>query len=184
MKKKIGAVRELWLRQGLDLLSRKGPAALSIDLLCRETQKSKGSFYFQFKNRDQYITELLDYYESQYPLETLPRSEDVQERIRYLAHFREEVFKIPSRLEIAIRAWSLYNPIAKKFQDALDKKRLAFSEQNYLRAGFPPEDARIKAYKNYCTYIGLQQLRSLHSEAEFKSLAQQIFLRAGNTSQT
>ena len=176
MKKKRSTVRELWLKQGLDLLSREGPAALSIDLLCKKTQKSKGSFYFQFKNRDQYCIELLEYYESQYPLEALPESQDTQERMKYRAHLREEAFKIPSRLEIAIRAWSLYDPIAKKFQDSLDKKRLAFSEKNYLRAGYSPDEARLKAYKNYCTYIGLQQLRSLHSEGDFKALARTIFL--------
>jgi len=135
MGKKTFSVRELWLKQGLELLSRKGPAALSIDLLCRKTQKSKGSFYFQFKNRNQYITELLAYYESRYPLEALPESGDTEERMKSLTYFREELFKIPSRLELAIRAWSLYDPVAKKFQDALDKKRLAFSRQNYLRAG-------------------------------------------------
>jgi|GEM_PF-440063 len=176
MKKKRTFVRELWLKQGLELLSREGPAALSIDLLCRKTQKSKGSFYFQFKNRDQYISALLEYYESQYPLESLPESQDTEQRMKYRAHLREEAFKIPSRLEIAIRAWSLYDPIAKNFQDGLDKKRLAFSEKNYLRAGYDPKEARLKAYKNYCTYIGLQQLRSLHSQEEFTALAQKIFL--------
>ena len=56
-------MKTLWLAEGLKILATKGPGALSIESLTHATGKTKGSFYHHFMSRENYVKQLLEYYE-------------------------------------------------------------------------------------------------------------------------
>lgn len=168
--------KEIWLKKGLEILEEKGPGSLSIDNLALRTQKTKGSFYHHFKNRERYVKDLLDYYETKTFVEIFHSVKEETGQIARLKKLTELVFQISSKLELIIRAWALYEPIAKEFQDKIDQNRLEHLTTIYLSSCSDPARAKAMAYKNYAIYIGIQQLRHLDDEKRFKKMLKDIFL--------
>jgi len=55
--------REQWLAHSLDILSEGGPGELRIDNITHKMNVTKGSFYWHFKNRADYIESLAKYWD-------------------------------------------------------------------------------------------------------------------------
>lgn len=168
-------VKNIWLEEGLSILERKGPGMLSIENLTSRTGKTKGSFYHHFSSREAYIRSLLDYYEKISTREVLRDTSagaDPGERLRMLTKL---TFRLSSGLELAIRAWALYDPMVKRFQDRMDRRRLGYLQELHEASGMDAVTARTRSYRDYSLFIGLQQLRRHHTEAEFRSLLKDVF---------
>lgn len=169
-EKKISP-RAAWLEAGLSILEEQGPASLSIENLAAGTGKTKGSFYHHFKNREDYIEALLAHYGEM--TEAHIEESDHRQRLKKLT---EQVFQISSRLELVIRAWSLYDPKVKAFQDEMDRKRLDFLRGLYASSMEDEALVEFTVYKNYSLFIGLQQIRHLYEGRQFKDLLRGIFV--------
>jgi AcrR family transcriptional regulator len=81
--------REDWLEIGLNLLGSEGEKFLTIERLCQVANRTKGSFYHHFKNRDEFINALLEYWQSEYTeriISTVEQLDDLNERRRKLDH--------------------------------------------------------------------------------------------------
>lgn len=166
--------KEIWLKEGLKILEKKGPAALSIDNLAARIKKTKGSFYHHFKNRNAYIDDLMAYYEQKTTMEIFKEVAQEEREEKRIIKLTELVFKLSSRLELVIRAWALYEPIVREYQDRMDKMRLANIEKLYLPS-MTPSKAKALAYKNYSIYIGVQQIKHLHEADNFKEILKEVF---------
>ncbi|MFG1491038.1 TetR/AcrR family transcriptional regulator, partial [Oceanospirillum sp. HFRX-1_2] len=59
-------LKDDWLSLGLELLVEAGVAQVKIDPLCQRAGATKGSFYHHFKNREVFLTELLNYWQQHY----------------------------------------------------------------------------------------------------------------------
>ena len=167
--------KSVWLEEGSKVLATKGPGALSIDCLCLITGKTKGSFYHHFGNREQYVEALLNYHEKNTMDEIMAvtdKGADPAERLKKLTKL---TFQISGDLELAIRAWSLYDPQAKAYQDRLDRRRLDYLKKLHAASGLSPEMAIMKAYRDYSLFIGLQQLRHHHKEIDFRRILKKVF---------
>ena len=55
-----------WLENALAVLSEKGRAGLSIEDLSEALGVSRGSFYWHFKDRKQFVHDLLEYWYEEY----------------------------------------------------------------------------------------------------------------------
>ena len=55
--------REQWLARSLEILGEAGPGELRIDTITAKMGVSKGSFYWHFKNRADYIESLAKYWD-------------------------------------------------------------------------------------------------------------------------
>ena len=176
MRKEKNRPRVAWLDEGLKILEENGPGFLTIDNLVLGTGKTKGSFYHHFKNRNAYIEALMSYYETKATVEILHAVEEESGQIARLKKLTELVFQISSKLELVIRAWALYEPTVKKFQDRIDQKRLDRMEKIYLSPSVNTTQAQMLALRNYSIYIGLQQLKHIHDAKKFKELLRDIFI--------
>lgn len=166
---------EIWLEEGLRALEEGGPLSLSIDNLAARTGKTKGSFYYHFKSRERFIEALLAHYESKSTLEIFHAAEaegDPEARRRKLVLL---IFQVSSRLEIIVRAWSLYDPLVRGYQDRMDRYRLEHLVRLYLSSGMDRPAAEVRAYRNYSLYIGVQQIRHLMGGKDFDLLVQGFF---------
>ncbi|SHJ85966.1 transcriptional regulator, TetR family [Desulfatibacillum alkenivorans DSM 16219] len=165
------APRYVWLDEGLKVLEQEGPGALSIENLSSRTGKTKGSFYHHFKNREVYIEALLEYYG-----EITSMQLDDGDALEHLKKLTDHVFQIPGGLELAVRAWALYDPVVREFQDRMDHMRLEHLKKVH-RKNFDDETlAELKAIKDYSIYIGLQQLRGHYKGENFKELLKWMYV--------
>lgn len=165
----------VWLEEGLKILEKKGPGMLSIDSLALSTGKTKGSFYHHFKNRDDYIQKLLEHYEKITTLELIYEAGESNDPMTGLKKLTELSFRLSGKLELAMRAWALYDTSVKRFQERIDKRRLSFLEELYLKAGKSSRVAHTLALRDYSIYIGLQQLRAHYKNENFSETIKAVF---------
>lgn len=162
--------KTVWLEEGLKILTTKGPASLSIESLINATGKTKGSFYHHFKSREQYIEQLLEYYEKTTVDEIIEVTKQGNTPRARLKHLMDVAFQTSSDLELTIRAWAVYDPMVKTFRDRLDRRRLEHVKKLHISSGLGANKARILSYRDYSLFLGFQQLRHHFNNAEFRSI--------------
>ncbi len=167
--------RTTWLEEGLNILAKEGPSALSIDRLTLATGKTKGSFYHHFNSRDHYIEALLEYHEKNMIDEVVEQTNEAGDHQARLKKLTKLAFQISGELELAMRAWALYDPRVKSFQDRLDRRRLEYARGLYVESGIDPDKARMLSHRDYSLFIGLQQLKQYCDESEFRSILRSVF---------
>lgn len=167
--------KKIWLDEGLKVLETKGPSMLSIESLAHRTGKTKGSFYHHFSSREKYIKNLLEYYEQISTIEVLKVTRCGSSLRESLAMLTKLTFQLSGGLELAIRAWALYDPMVKRFQDRMDRRRLEYIQGLHAASGMDEDAARTRSYRDYSLYIGLLQLKHHYSEDGFRILLKNIF---------
>jgi AcrR family transcriptional regulator len=151
--------REDWLETGLRLLGTEGEKALTIERLCQAANRTKGSFYHHFKNRDEFINALLEYWQSEYTsriISTVEQLDDLNERRRQLDHLAAS---LDSQIERAIRNWSGGDERVQQALKGVDEKRINYLAKLIGSLGQPDEDVALElAIVEYATFVGLQYL--------------------------
>lgn len=138
--------REEWLARALEVVARAG-GIMPIDLLVKKLGVTKGSFYWHFKDRKDFVHSLLDYWTRVY---TKNVGRDVSRvegdaGTRLLA-LMEVIHKNDwSRHDLALRAWADREPevaeaLGKVYRFRLDYVRSLFSEM-----GFEGRDLEMRA---------------------------------------
>ncbi len=140
--------REDWLIAGQAMLRQAGPRALRLRALAGSLDISTGSFYHHFKDFEDYLGQLADYYSGEQlsgnlakiqalggsPLETIRRAAD-------LALSQD----LP-RLAMAMRAWARGDARALTAVRRLDQVLVSFFAANLEALGHGPEEALARAY--------------------------------------
>jgi AcrR family transcriptional regulator len=151
--------REDWLEIGLNLLGSEGEKFLTIERLCQVANRTKGSFYHHFKNRDEFINALLEYWQSEYTeriISTVEQLDDLNERRRKLDHLAAS---LDSQIERAIRNWSGSDERVQKALKGVDEKRINYLAKSIGELGQLDEDVAFElAIIEYATFVGLQHL--------------------------
>ena len=57
--------RDAWLRKALDVLFANGISQIKVEVLARKLKLTKGSFYWHFKNRDELLRSMVDWWRDQ-----------------------------------------------------------------------------------------------------------------------
>jgi AcrR family transcriptional regulator len=151
--------REDWLETGLHLLGAEGEKALTIERLCQIANRTKGSFYHHFKNRDEFIIALLDFWQSTHTdriISKLEQLDDLNERRRKLDHLAAS---LDSQIERAIRNWSGIDERVQQALKCVDERRIRYMAQLIGKLGQPDEEVAFElAIVEYAAFVGLQHL--------------------------
>jgi AcrR family transcriptional regulator len=151
--------RENWLETGLNLLATEGEKALTIERLCQVANRTKGSFYHHFKNRDEFINALLKYWQSEYTnriISIIEQIDNLNERRWKLDHLAAS---LDSQIERAIRNWSGSDKRVQQALKCVDGKRINYLTKLNGELGQPNEDVAFElAIVEYATFVGLQYL--------------------------
>ncbi len=148
-----------WIRQGFHILTTQGAAGLTIDTLTQGLDRTKGSFYHHFKNREDFLRNLLARWEEDQSLEIIRHSrrektfEDINAALVSLSGKA-----MAPEVEVAIRAWALRDPLAREYQERMDARRITFLEKMFLLITDDAKQAARFAQIRYCFYIGTHQL--------------------------
>lgn len=151
--------RESWLEIGLNLLGAEGDKSLTIDRLCQMADRSKGSFYHHFKNRDVFVDALLQFWQSTYTQRIIfivDQLENRNERRRKLDHLAAS---LDSQVERAIRNWSVSNLQVQQALQSVDQQRIQYLAKLIGELGQLDETVAFElAIVEYATFVGVQHL--------------------------
>ena len=148
--------RNDWLVQGMETLRGAGIAAVRIEPMARALGVTKGSFYWHFKDRDEFLDSLLEYWETEMTdkiASHLADSEgDPSRQLKALLEHivREEV----NRYDAAVRAWALYDERAAGVVKRVDERRLASCRRLFRDMGYSPAQADIRGRLSYFYVVG------------------------------
>jgi AcrR family transcriptional regulator len=154
--------REEWLQRALDVVATKGQAKLRIHELVKHLGVTRGSFYWHFKGRDDFVCALVDYYHrwstDQVILEVERAGGDAADRLKTVMRFVAE--EDLGRYEEAMMSWAAQEPIvAESFEIAI-RRRVEFIRALFVQLGFEGQEleARTLAFVGY--------MRMVHSAAD------------------
>ena len=145
-EKKSRLSREAWLQNALDILA-EDPEHLRIDELAERLGVSKGSFYWHFENRSDFIAAMATYWRDTYTSTVADEIfEDNQSPLDRLRAILEEVLigKV-ARYDLAVRAWARHEPSIRPVIRKVDEIRMKILKQLFVEMGFDKEEAMTRA---------------------------------------
>jgi AcrR family transcriptional regulator len=149
---------ELWLQAARDALLEGGVESVKIQVLAKNLNLSRASFYWFFKDRDELLDALLTQWREKNTGNIIKRAnayaDSLAEAILNVCDcwFDQDLFD--SRFEFAIRSWSLQSPkILAEVQQA-DTARIAALTAMYERFGRSAVAADVRARTIYLVQIG------------------------------
>lgn len=141
------------------MLAQQGAERVRIMPIAEELSVTKGSFYWHFKNLDEYHVSLIQEWERRDTLQAIAFVEsmqgDAQSKLQcWITGASMSDFHIAK----AIRAWSISNPMIAEVQSRVDQKRIDFLKKLLREVGWPKEDADTLANWTYWAFIGFSTL--------------------------
>jgi AcrR family transcriptional regulator len=156
------STRDLWLHEGVAVLTQEGPGGVRIDRLAARLGLTKGSFHHHFAGIDGYRDALLAHVER-------TQTEVLDEAAAALADVppADALRSLPARLDDlfdadldrALRAWAIGDDAARVVLERLDTARLAFIETLWRRAIGDGARAHTAALLPHLLLIGANATR-------------------------
>lgn len=150
--------RALWLDAARQALLESGLEAVKIQPLASQLNLSRTSFYWFFKDRQALLDALLADWEASntgaFLLARDAYAETIAEAILNLIAVFYDPDLFDPDLDFAVRAWGQGADAVKARVTAADAARLAAIRAMFLRFGFDPAEADVRARTVYLTQIG------------------------------
>jgi len=137
----------MWLEKALEVVSRTGGAKLRVDGLVEAVGVTKGSFYWHFKSRDDFVVKLIDHWHERYTLTVSDHLDGIEgtpeDKLRRLMNmvFVEQL----TRHDLAIRAWATVEPKLRQRVKRTDDHRLNYLRMLFSGMGFDEEASELRA---------------------------------------
>lgn len=147
-----GVSKAEWLDAGLQALSVRGVAALSVEGLAKSLGIAKAGFYWHFKNRDDLLRQLLDHWTHEITevITSNPEIHALKPKHR-LTRTAEIIHDYElTRYEIAMRQWALQDAEASRAIKKANRLRLAFVRTAFSELGFKGEDLEMRTMLFVC----------------------------------
>lgn len=151
-KGRRGVSKAEWLETGLQALSEGGVAALTVEGLAKTLGIAKAGFYWHFKNRDDLLRQLLEYWSHELTEVITANPEllalDPKSRLKETA---EMILNYQlTRYEIPIRQWALQNAGAARAVKKVNRLRLDFIGKAFAELGFKGKDLEMRTMLFTC----------------------------------
>ncbi len=177
MAGKAAKTQSDWLVEALTTLAREGVVGVSVDNIARSMGVTKGSFYWHFKDREELINRLLEHWETELTDKIDAHLSHLHgrpaERLLALLEFIAE--NETNRCDASMRAWALHDERVATVIRRVDRKRLAYVRDLFLKMGFPAEEAGMRSRMSYYYVVG--EHTALPDERTLQSRLEDIKLR-------
>lgn len=154
MSRKIrrGISKAEWLEAGLQVLSEGSIADITVEGLARSLGIAKAGFYWHFKNRDDLLRQILEYWRHEI---TEVASDNPQllelEPKKRLIKLAEMILDYDLWCyEIAIRQWALKDAEAARVVRKVNRIRLDFVRRAFAELGFIDDDLEMRTMLYVC----------------------------------
>jgi len=147
-----GVPKTEWLEKALQSLSTGGVAAITVEGMARSLGINKSGFYWHFKNRDDLLRQLLNYWTHEVT-EVITDNSDLLklEPKARLAKIAEMILDFElTRYELAIRQWALQDKLAAKAAKKVNRIRLDFVSDTLSELGIKGDDLDMRAMLFVC----------------------------------
>ncbi len=169
-----------WFVGALETLGREGVVGVSVENVARSMRVTKGSFYHHFKDQEEFINRLLEYWETELTDKIDAHLSHLHgkpaEQLLALLEFISE--NETNRYDSSMRAWALHDERVATVVRRVDQKRLAYVRDLFLKMGFPAEQAEIRGRMSYYYVVGertaLAEERTLDSRLEDIKLRHEV----------
>lgn len=140
--------KDEWLAQALDILALEGRAKLRIDAICSALGVTKGSFYWHFKNRDDFVRSVVEFWSARFTEPIIAQVAQMdgtaRGRLEALMHTVSEGGF--ARYDVSIRAWAAQDPdLVAEIVKTVDRRRLAFARSLFTEMGFKAQESEMRA---------------------------------------
>ncbi|MFY9642964.1 MAG: TetR/AcrR family transcriptional regulator [Rhodomicrobium sp.] len=157
-----------WLDHGLRTLASTGTNALKAEPLARSLKVSRGSFYWHFRDIEQFHIELLARWRQRTTADIIARLELESGPGERLGLLMRLAMSADDRLERNIRAWATENPAASAAVASVDSTRIEYLCRLLKSAGVSDKQASARALFIYWAYVG-----RIMSASEHRTLAEE-----------
>ena len=148
--------RDDWLAKALETLGRQGLAGVCVEPLADALGVTKGSFYWHFKDRDELLASLLDYWETEYTngLDEHVRATSGDPEQQLLALLELIAREDTNRYDASVRAWAFHDDRAAVHLARVDQKRLDYVRRLFREMGFSAQEADLRGRMSYYYVVG------------------------------
>ncbi len=146
--------REDWLQHGIKTLAEQGFAALKADLLAKSLNVSRGSFYWHFRDLQEFHAALIEEWRgraTQQVIDWIEQTANADQRLTLLVR---RAWSASNRTERAVRAWATHSPQIATRLEAVDKQRIDYIASLLNSAGLTAKQARCRATFAVSAYLG------------------------------
>ncbi len=169
-----------WFVGALETLGREGVIGVNVDNVARSIGVTKGSFYHHFKNKEELINRLLEYWETELTDKIDAHLSHLHgkpaEQLLALLEFIAE--NETNRYDASMRAWALHDERVATVVRRVDRNRLAYVRDLFLKMGFPADQAAMRSRMSYYYVVGehtaLAEERTLESQLEDTKLRHEL----------
>src|ERR1700730_14228837 len=144
--------RRAWVEKSLEILASAGVAAIRVEVLARELDVTKGSFYWHFRDRAELLTATIAEWRNRTTTNVVQhlwgQPQDPRTKLRRLWQicFSGRVDNPGGRLEVAIRQWALHDATVAATVAQNDAERIVFIEELYHELGAPDPAGMARLY--------------------------------------
>jgi AcrR family transcriptional regulator len=168
-----------WIESAIDVLAREGLGGLRIEVLAKRCGVTKGSFYWHFKDRQDLLTAMLEYWKEGRIRDIEKTTSVTPGREREQLHFAIEVYGASRNrkgmaIELAVRDWARHDPQAATFVEAVDLYRLECTRKLFVAAGMTDAEAKSRSLLLYACVFGLSLMHYTHFDDHLEDLKQRI----------
>jgi AcrR family transcriptional regulator len=156
--------RNTWIDAGLTALADGGPGAVRVELLAKELDVSRGSFYHNFGSRTAFLEQMLDTWELRCTEEVLARVEreggDARDKVRRagMLTFSPELLPI----DLAVRDWARRDRSVAKRLRRVDNRRMAYLRTLIGTFSDDPDDVEARGMLAFALVIGSHFIATDH----------------------
>jgi AcrR family transcriptional regulator len=156
-----------WINLGLKVLAESGVEAVRVEPLAKLLNVTKGSFYWHFKNREELLEVILQEWVNRETESIIRQVEaaggDASAKLLLLF---ELAIQDDGQVENAIRAWATNDFRVAAILDQVDQRRFDYTKNLFLKVGFAPFEAIVRARMVYYSLVGEFVLGTQTNRAE------------------
>lgn len=153
--------REDWIQAACRKLIKESIDTVRVDVLAKELNITRGSFYYHFKSRQELLESLLTHWRVQATENIIHQlgnpSYSPEQRLEHLLNlpFHGQTASEAADLELAIRAWARRNESAQQVIEEVDSLRLKYIESLLRQVGYDSQSAGDVAVVIYAYLLNL-----------------------------
>jgi AcrR family transcriptional regulator len=141
-----------WLDTALAVLEAEGVEGVRVEKLARQLGIAKSGFYWHFKDRQDLLKQMLDYWAHEYTAVVTENPElnqgNPKQRLEQTMRMIQE-FGL-TKLEVVVRAWAQADPMAAKELNKVYKMRLDFLREIFKELGFRGDELEMRTQLFTC----------------------------------
>ena len=146
--------REAWLEKSLEILASEGENKLTIDYMVKAMGVTKGSFYWHFKSRSDFISNMVNFWATEF-------TTNVGDRIRSIKDPRERLLILMEmltqgdhgRYDVAMLNLGQHEPDARKIIEDVFDFRTNFVRAIFKELGFSGEELEMRTQTMVCFQV-------------------------------